>query len=184
MSQHYLHDRIPPAGTIHFLIKQDLHLWNTTELTSGKRQHFTFYKKTSKFQTTVFSVSVPQASHLFNNEGSENFYRSENVKLGDLCLFKRTDAEKVLLGTVVQFSYLEGTKKQRQYSSSYVDLTLESKNTIGVFANWFQAKEETSKIHFYPVDAFTVGYLSMENYISTIDESFLNDDENSSFCID
>ena len=48
------------------------------------------------------------------------------------------NVEKCLLGRIIQFSYLTGAKKERQYSSNFVDLSKESYKSIGVYANWFQ----------------------------------------------
>ena len=38
---------------------------------------------------------------------------------------------------MVQFSYLLGTKKQRQFCNGSVDLEKDSASNIGVYANWF-----------------------------------------------
>ena len=59
-----------------------------------------------------------------------------SVRSGDLCVFKRVDRKKpkYLLGRVVQFSYLSGSKRDRQYTSTYVDMTKENFKTIGAFA--------------------------------------------------
>ena len=82
-----------------------------------------------------------------------------------------------LVGRVVQFSYLVGTKRERHYSADYVDLTKESCRSIGCFANWYQAtwqKEFHLKnaFPFKPNDhTFTPGYLPMDNYVVTISNS-------------
>ena len=78
--------------------------------------------------------------------------------------------DRVLVGRIVQFSHIEGTKKQRQYTSSYVDMEKESFRTIGGFANWFARLESTSAdetvVHFTPLDnVFTAGYISMDHYL-------------------
>ena len=56
---------------------------------------------------------------------------------GDLCIFKQIDCSECLVGRVVQFSYLLGTKKQRQFSNGSVDLEKDSASNIGIYANWF-----------------------------------------------
>ena len=61
----------------------------------------------------------------------------EIVSSGDLCIFRRIDdTDKLIIGKIVQFSYLEGTKRQQEYSGLYVVLTKDYKS-IGTFANWF-----------------------------------------------
>ena len=139
----------------------------------------------------LLRVRSDQPSHLFS--GMEIQERNENptkhVHAGDLCIFRRVDCEKVLLGRIVQFSYLEGTKKQRQYSSTYVDMDIDSYKTIGVFCNYFARCENKKKdfIPFLPLDhVFTAGYLCLENYICTINENLIStsEDESITFEID
>ena len=90
-----------------------------------------------------------QPSHLFSGSSGQNIIQS-HVRVGDLCIFRRIDCEKVLLGGVVKFSYLVGTKKQREYSSSYVDMTKDSYKNIGVFSNYIARFEvnDLNTIHF------------------------------------
>ena len=82
------------------------------------------------------------------------------VSSGDLCIFRRIDdINKLLIGRVVQFSYLKGTKRQQEYSGIYVDLSKDFKS-IGAFANWFAMSDITydNKVEFRPlVDVFTQG---------------------------
>ena len=82
----------------------------------------------------LLRVRSSQPSHLFSASDLEN-NSSSFVRMGDLCLFHRVDSEKVLLGRVIQFSYLEGSKKQREYSGTFVDMSIDSYKNIGVFAN-------------------------------------------------
>ena len=131
----------------------------------------------------LLRVRAAQPNHLFNNNNENRCQRQEVVQSGDLCVFKQVDNNKVVLGRVIQFSYLEGTKKQREYSSTYVDVTLDSVVSIGVFANWFQPKKILDRVVFFPLDTFTIGYHPMEYYVSTIDESSLQNDEEGSFSI-
>ena len=62
---------------------------------------------------------------------------------------------------MIQFSYLEGNKRQREYSGTFVDTSKESYKLIGVFANWFVLMDDTddpSILAFTPLDdilAFT-----------------------------
>ncbi len=89
--------------------------------------------------------------------------------------------EKYLIGRLVRFSYLIGSKRERQYVADYVHISKDSHKSIGCFTIWFQATrlEEfkiKDAISFKPLDnAFTPGYLSMENYAATISNSILID---------
>ena len=94
------------------------------------------------------------------------------VTSGDLCVFRRIDDnDKILIGRIVQFSYLTGNKRQQEYSGMYVDLKKDHKS-IGAFANWFAVSEfENNDVHFSPLmNIFTQGYISMEKYVCTIPE--------------
>ena len=71
-----------------------------------------------------------------------------------ICAFKRADSEKILLGRKIQFSYLKGTKKERECSSMYVDVTCESFSSIEVFCNWFQPKEKNNSVVFFSTECF------------------------------
>ena len=102
------------------------------------------------------------------------------------------DCNKCLIGRVVQFSYLTGNKRQRQFSNNYVDLSKDSVKNIGVFANWFSAVsqsdeerlEEKDFISFKSVQLeFACGYLAADSYMTTIDETVIMDAANFSFSI-
>ena len=140
----------------------------------------------------LLRVRSAQPSHLFTGMNKCNTSLSasghqERVCSGDLCIFRRIDSEKLLLGRLIQFSYLEGSKKSREYSSLYVDTTIESVTNIGVLANWYQAVSTTSSdalVSFMPLQTkFTIGYLSMEHYRYTIEESALQESCDFSFSI-
>ena len=118
----------------------------------------------------LLRVREDQPSHLYSGSPID-VQNTSYVINGDLCIFKRIDCDKVLIGRVVQFSYIKGNKKARAYSSSYVDMNKLSYKTIGVFANWYAMVEtiNNENILFQAVDdAFTAGYLSMENYLCTL----------------
>ena len=106
------------------------------------------------------------------------------MRAGDLCLFKSIDnEEKYVLGRIIQFSYLRGNKREREYSSNYCDMTIESRNDIGTFANWFIAVYPTDtsakEVLFRPVDMlFTSGYVTMSNYLANIEDSMLIESNN------
>ena len=98
------------------------------------------------------------------------------VTSGDLCVFRRVDDDqKLLIGRIVQFSYLTGTKRQQEYSSMYVDLTKDHSG-IGAFANWFAVADNVDGfVHFSPlIDVFTQGYVSMEKYVCTLPKTNLS----------
>ena len=132
---------------------------------------FLLQEKKQVSNDRLLRVRSSQPSHLFNDDNIEPSGPQTKISSGDLCVFKRIDSDKNLVGRVIQFSYLEGSKKQRQYSSSYVDMSIESHKNIGVFANWYgisAVDEDLGKVYFRLTDAFTTGYLSMKNYLSTI----------------
>ena len=75
----------------------------------------------------LLRVRSTQPSHLYNTGNANKSGPQLKVNCGDLCIFKRIDDnDKVLIGRIVQFSYLEGSKKERQFSSSYVDMSRKS----------------------------------------------------------
>ena len=63
----------------------------------------------------VLRVREIQLSHLLTGNVSEESDVRVIVKIGDLCVFRQVESEKLLLGQIVQFSYLEGNKRERQY---------------------------------------------------------------------
>ena len=77
----------------------------------------------------LIRVRSGQPDHLFSNSESTS-------GPSDLCVFKRLDEKKYIVGRVIQFSYLLGNKRERQYSANYVNLSKDSYKTISVFANW------------------------------------------------
>ena len=115
------------------------------------------------------------------------------VQTGDLCLFSNTFSPgSYILGRLVQFSYLYGTKKQREYLSNYCDLTKESCNDIGAFVNWFlptdsvESDGSNCNVIFKPAGhLFTTGYLGTSNYYKKIKYSYLieSDDSSNAFLI-
>lgn len=136
----------------------------------------------------LMRVRSEQPSHIFT--GTETGTGPQtSVKSGVLCIFTRVDCEECLLGRIIQFSYLAGSKKERQYSSDFVDLPKESYKSIGVYANWFQGtraldNQVASTVSFKPVDlVFTPGYLSVGNYVASIDDSTLVQNADFSFSV-
>ena len=134
------------------------------------------------------ALSSDRLIRVRTDESKSSRINSElTVKSGDFYFFKRVDSDKILAGSVIQFSYLEGNKRQREYSGTFVDTSKESYKLIDVFANWFVLMDDTddpSILAFTPLDdIFTAGYLSMENYMLTIPDANLIDVEGASFAI-
>jgi len=93
---------------------------------------------------------------------------------------------------VVQFSYLTGNKRQRQFSNNFINLSKDSVKNITVLANWFSAVsqsddeflEENDFIFFKSIEVeFTCGYIAADCYIATIDKTVVIDASNFSFSI-
>ena len=134
----------------------------------------------------LLRVREDQPAHLYSGS-SARLETPAHVIAGDLVIFKRCDdGEKMLLGRVVQFSYMTGrTKEERSYSSTYVDLAKDTFKRIGVFANWYARNNDSINdiISFKSVDdTFAAGYISMEYYVCTILSELL-DIEDSSFSV-
>ena len=90
---------------------------------------------------------------------------------------------KLVLARVVQFSYLEGSKASRRYSSSYVDTSKISYKTVGVYAHYYALKDEkiSDLIPFEPLESiFITGYLTLENFVCVMNSSFFVDSEDNS----
>ena len=141
----------------------------------------------------LLRVRTNQSNHLFDPSCYDNVPET-CVRTGDLCIFSNTVSPGTyILGRLVQFSYLYGTKKQREYSSNYCDLTKESRNDIGAFVNWFlptysPESDDSSdcNVTFKPANnLFTTGYLGMSNYYKKVKDSYLiqSDDPTNAFLI-
>ena len=62
-----------------------------------------------------------------------------SIRAGELSVFTRVDCKaKYLLVRIIQFSYMQGSKRERQYSSEFVDLIKNTYKNEGVLANRFQ----------------------------------------------
>ena len=60
------------------------------------------------------------------------------MKSCDFCVFKRVDDEnQFAIDRLIQFSYLTGSKKCREFSGDFVDFSKDIDN-IGGFCNWYQ----------------------------------------------
>ena len=131
----------------------------------------------------LLRVRSEQPSHLFSGIDQQSTLGS-NVRVGDLCVLRRVDCDRLVMGRVVQFSYLTGTKKQRAYSSTYFDMSIESFKDIGVYCNYFARSNNTDfteTVAFEPLElVFTTGYLTMENYVCRIKEELVTVSNNES----
>ena len=118
----------------------------------------------------LLRVRGVQPEHAFTGE-TRNVSGDNVVSSGELCVFKRIDCPNYLLGRIVQFSYLQGKKRQRQFSGQTVELQKESCKNIGVFANWYSAVHPgmRDKVEFKRIESqFTCGYITVKNHICTI----------------
>ena len=143
----------------------------------------------------LLRVRSNQPTHLFSGLDTGQEGTSSHVNIGDLCLFRQEiDNEKVLMGRVVSFSYMEGPKRVREYSSTYVNIDEYAKRKpddrdIGTFANWFARRVEddvndAELAFFEPLElVFQAGYLSMEYYIAKIHESSIVCDPDATIAI-
>ena len=119
---------------------------------------------------------------------SEPARTETTVTSGDLCIFRQIDTDdRILVGRMIQFTYLSGTKRQQEYSGMYVDLSEPSYKTIGVFGNWYAQEDNIKKqdlIEFVPIrHAFHIGYVSMENYVCTVPNANFISTDSGSFTI-
>ena len=109
---------------------------------------------------------------------AENFTIVDScIKVGDFRIFKRIDNEKLLTNKIVQFSYLDGNKRDRQYSSNFVDISKDSYKHIGAFADWHViCGDSKDGLVFLEEDSgiFTAGYVPMEQYYCKIESSMLS----------
>lgn len=140
----------------------------------------------------LLRVRSAQPTHLFSGISNIRSCLSgpqKRIFSGDLCVFKRVDDEKKkLIGRIIQFSYMEGSKKAREYSSSFVETTLLSASNIGALANWYQGVSSTMNdpfVSFKPLNSYyDIGYHSIGKFYNySIDESCLNESTEFSFAI-
>ena len=135
----------------------------------------------------LLRVRKTQLSHIHNDQ-DESAYPEKHVKNCDLCIFKRVDdPSKYALGRILQFSYMSGTKKHREFSGDYVDLDKEDSDLsqIGSFCNWYVASEEIdSAVGFSITHSYTQGYLSLDNYIMKIPKNHLAHSDMFAFLIE
>ena len=122
---------------INFQNTISLHLCGMKML-SEKQLHFISFRKIVRSNDRLLRVRRDQPEHLFSIPETYDGMDT-SVRSGNLCVFKRVDRKKnkYLLGRVVHFSYLSGSKRDRHYTSTYVDMTKEIFKTIGAFVNWY-----------------------------------------------
>ena len=113
-------------------------------------------------------------------------YPENHIKTCDLCMFRKVDdTSKFGIGRVLQFSYMHGSKKGRQFSSDYVDFDAGKINLsdIGAFCNWYVGKEDGEFIGFTLTYEYTQGYISLGNYFMKIPENQCKRSEEYGFII-
>ena len=129
----------------------------------------------------LLRVRNEQPSHLLTGNDNNPNDTEVIVHIGDLIIIRQIDnPEKVLLGRVIQFSYLEGTRSSHRYSSTYVDTSKDSYKTIGVYANYYALfdPEINDIIPFESLDSFfTTGYAPMENFVCLVNSSSVIDSD-------
>ena len=178
-------ERLPMSAKCPFMMYNGTYIRKSTAL-------YLLQENFAVSNDRLLRVRAQQPSHIFSSSENEKNGLQNAVRSGDLCLFKRVDSPKCLIGRLIQFSYITGNKRERQYNSMYVDMTKESYKGIGVFANWFEGTRKTSTgsaenaeiINFKPLYlVFAPGYVSLENYLSTIDDFSLIESPDYSFSI-
>ena len=84
-----------------------------------------------------------------------------------------------------QFSYLQGSKRNGEYSSDFVNLSKETSN-IGAFCNWFEIVNDSNtndeSVCFKPSHVFTQVYSPLTHH-SKISNEYLRYEEVNSFLI-
>ena len=120
----------------------------------------------------LLRVRKKQLSHIHNTR-SDAVYPENHIKTCDLCIFNRVDDQsKFAIGRVLQFSYMRGSKKEREFSADYVDFDVDSDMShIGAFCNWYVGKEKGSELGFLLSYNYAQGYLSLDNYVMKITEN-------------
>ena len=132
----------------------------------------------------LLRVRSNQPSHIYHSKES-TLYPKNHIKSGDLCIFKREGmANEHLIGRIVQFSYLSGSKRDRQFSGDFIDLSKDISN-IGIFCNWYCIAnyDDPKIIAFKSTYDFTQGYLPSSNYVFLIDEKMITYAEDFAFGI-
>ena len=70
----------------------------------------------------------------------------------------------LLFSRILQFSYMRGTKKEREFSADYVDFDINAQMWyIGAFCNWYRGEERGSELGFVLTNDYAQGYLSLDN---------------------
>ena len=146
-----------------------------------------FFKRMHKFQMTVYWGCVQTSQAIYFIHRVTTTYPKLVFKPEIYVYSAIPSPLEAILGHLVQFSYLYGTKKQREYSSNYCDLTKENCNDIGVFVNCFlpthsvESDGSDCNVIFKPAGhLFTTGYLGMSNYYKKIKDSYLVESDDSS----
>ena len=164
-----------------FVLYEGTYIRKTTAL-------YILQEKSQLSADRLLRVRALQPTHIYSNKMPSMVPR-KSICSGDLCIFERVDSPMCLLGRIIQFSYLDGSKRDRQYSGNFVDLSKESVKRIGVYANWYsalslQSDKEEAFVSFRAINAkFTCGYVSSKNYITTIDDHMIIDSPTHSFAI-
>ena len=161
-----------------FILYNDKYIRKSTDL-------YLLQENFSVSHDRLLRVRANQPEHV-HNLGNNLIYPQDHMKFCDLCVFRRTgDGNKLAIGRVIQFSYLQGTKKNREYSADYVDFSKDITN-IGAFCNWYEMVDPHTNeeiVSFKHSHVFTQGYIPLSYYVAKISDKHLKYDEANTFSI-
>lgn len=90
---------------------------------------------------------------------------SDEINIGDWCLFEKVDDDKCVIGIVLSFAYINGkTWKSIEYSSTFARVSGNTKS-IGVLCHWFNV-DSSGKLVLLEISVH--GYIPIEQYRLTI----------------
>ena len=161
-----------------FILYSDRYIWKTTAL-------YLLQENVSLSNDRLLRVWQNQLSHIHDARNNA-VYPENHLKTCDLCMFRKVDdSSKFGIGRLLQFSYMHGSKKGREFSSDYVDFDAHKTelSEIGAFCNWYVGEEAGDFIGFTLTHDYTQGYLSLDNYFMKIPENKCTMSENYGFII-
>ena len=121
---------------INFQNMVSLHLCGMKML-SEKQLHFISFRKIVKSNDGYCVLGETNRSICFLYQKLMMVWIHQSVLVIFVYSNVSIEEKKYLLGRVVHFSYLSGSKLDRHYTSTYVDMTKEIFKTIGAFVNWY-----------------------------------------------
>ena len=158
-------------------------------LTLERVQHCISCKRTSSCQVISFFEFVRSNKCTFSPAPLFMIVDIKKPSTVAICVFSKglTIPQNAWLLESFNFLYLAGNKRERQYSSEFVDMRKSSFKTNGVFAIWvqgFKYAEGEDMVKFKQLEFFfKPGYLSIDNCMCTINDTFLKFNANCSLSI-